>query len=160
MLALVAMTARFSFDVDRPRGLIRIVMSGLFEAEDVAAFVAARREAHAALGCAPGRHVTLNDVRAMNIQSQETVAAFRALLAAPEFPSRRLAFVVAPTLARSQLARALDTRAARCFEDPAEAEAWLFEAEALTFRPRSALGIAHGGAAAPPLFLGFGRSPL
>lgn len=124
------MEAHFSFDVDRPRGLIRIAMSGLFGPKDVAAFVAARREAHAALGCAPGRHVTLNDVRAMNIQPQDTVAAFGALLAAPEFPSRRLAFVVAPTLARSQLARALSARTARCFQDPAEAEAWLLEAEA------------------------------
>jgi hypothetical protein len=121
------MSARFSFATDRRLGLIRIAMSGLFNAQDVADFLFARRRAHAELGVVPGGHLTLNDVRAMNIQPQQTVAAFHDLLANPEFPSRRLAFVVAPTLARSQLARALDARTARCFASVEEAEAWLFE---------------------------------
>ncbi len=109
-------------------------MAGLFTLDDVEAFLEARREAHAALGCAPNAHLTLNDLRGMKIQLQEVVAAFRELLAVPEFPSRRLAFVAGPTLARSQLMRALDGRDARCFEDLAEAEAWLF-AEAVETAP-------------------------
>lgn len=130
------MDARFTFEVDRPRDLVRIVLAGLIMPEDVADFFKARRQAHALLGCAPGRHVTLTDLRAMKIMPQQTVAAFQALLADPASRARRLAFVVAPTLVRGQLMRALAGRHSRCFLDPAEAEAWLFEEEA--------------GAAAPP----------
>lgn len=121
------MDAKFSFDIDRPLGLVRIAMSGLFTPECVGAFLKARRKAHEALGCAPNQHLTLNDVREMKIQPQQTVAAFQALLADPEYRSRRLAFVASPTLARSQLMRALAGRDSRCFEDPEEAEAWLLE---------------------------------
>jgi hypothetical protein len=124
------MDARFSFDVDRSRDLVRIVMAGLFNEADVAAFVEAQQRAHAKLCCAPNRHVTLNDCRELKIQPQRTVAAFQQLLAAPEYRSRRLAFVTAPTLARGQLFRALGNRACRYFEDPAAAEAWLFEEDA------------------------------
>lgn len=123
------MDARFSLEIDAARDLVRVGMTGLFTPADVIAFYAARRRAHAGLTCAPDRHVTLIDVRGMKIQPQATVATFQALLAAPEFPSRRLAFVVAPTLARSQLMRALDRRRARCFADLEAAEAWLFSAE-------------------------------
>jgi hypothetical protein len=123
------MPARFTFEIDRARALVRITMAGLFEPADVARFLAARRAAHAALGCAPNRHLTLNDVRAMKIQPQHTVSAFHELLANPSHRSRRLAFVVSPTLARSQLMRALAGRDSRCFTDPAEAEAWLLAGE-------------------------------
>ncbi len=104
-------------------------MAGLFTPGDIDAFVAARRRAHDELGCAPNRHVTLNDVRGMKIQSQEVVAAFRAMLADPAYRSRRLAFVAGQTLARSQLMRALDGRDARCFEQVEDAEVWLFAEE-------------------------------
>jgi hypothetical protein len=121
------MHRRFSIEIDRPRDLVRIVMTGLIMPEDVANFFEARRQAHTMLGCAPRQHVTLTDLRTTKILPQETVAAFQALLADPAFRSRRLAFVVAPTLVRSQLMRALAGRHSRCFFDPAEAEAWLLE---------------------------------
>ena len=120
------MDATYSFEIDRARSLVRISMSGLFTLADVDGFLRDRREAHAALGCAPNRHLTLNDLRGMKIQHQEVVAAFREMLAAPEYRSRRLAFVAGPTLAKSQLMRALSGRDARCFEDVASAERWLF----------------------------------
>jgi len=120
------MNASFSFEVDRARELVRIRMSGLFTPADIAAFVEGRRQAHAQLGCAPNRHLTLNDVREMKIQTQEIVAAFREMLSDPAYRSRRLAFVAAPTLARGQLLRALQDRDARCFETIEAAEAWLF----------------------------------
>jgi hypothetical protein len=123
------MEAEFSFQIDRAWGLVRIRMSGLFTPGDIAAFLEARRRAHDELGCAPNRHLTLNDVRGMKIQSQDVVAAFRAMLADPAFRSRRLAFAAAQTLARSQLMRALDGREARCFEQVEDAEAWLFAGE-------------------------------
>lgn len=120
------MSATFSVTCDPDRDLIRITMAGFFAPRDIATFLAQRREAHARLRCGPNRHLTLNDVRGMKIQPQQAVAAFQEMLADPAYRSRRLAFIVAPTLARGQLARALAGRAdAALFEDPAEAEAWL-----------------------------------
>jgi len=123
------MDARFSFQVDPARDFIRITMSGLFTLQDIADFVEARREAHGRLLCAPNAHLTLNDVRGLKIQPQETVSAFRDMLAAPDYRSRRLAFVAGPTLARMQLLRAIGGRDARCFDDPITAEAWLLREE-------------------------------
>lgn len=122
------MQDRFTISVDRRRGMVKIVMNGFFTADDIEDFLEARREAHASLGWPRYRHLTMNDVREMKIQAQEVVERFQNLLADPEYRSRRLAFIVGPTLARLQLERALAGRDdARCFEDPAEAEAWLFE---------------------------------
>lgn len=120
------MGAVYSFQVDPSRNLVRIRMGGFFTREEIAAFVVARDAAHRQLTCAPNQHVTLNDIRDMKIQSQDIVEAFRDMLAAPAHRSRRLAFVVSPTLARTQVMRALDRRAAQCFEDIWRAEAWLF----------------------------------
>lgn len=123
------MSATFSISIDRPRSLVRITMAGLFTPADIRDFIEARRVAHAQLTCGPNMHLTLNDVRGMKIQPQESVAGFQQLLAGPEYRSRRLAFVAARTLARSQLMRALSNREAQCFEDIAHAEAWLFAEE-------------------------------
>ena len=101
-------------------------MAGFYTLEDIRAFLEARKKAHDALGCAPNAHLTLNDIRGMTGQPNTTVDAFAEMLAAPEYRSRRLAFVVSPTLARTQVMRALDRRAAQCFEDLWRAEAWLF----------------------------------
>ena len=124
------MDAHYTFEIDRSRSLVRIAMSGLFTLADIDGFLRDREKAHAELGCAPNRHLTLNDLRGMKIQHQEVVTAFRDMLAAPEQRSRRLAFVAGPTLAKSQLMRALSGRDARCFEDVASAEKWLFAADA------------------------------
>src|SRR5687767_5442344 len=107
-------------------------MSGFFTEADIAAFVAARAKAHKALTCGPNQHLTLNDVRGMKIQSQDSVAAFRTMLASPQYRSRRLAFVVGPTLARHQLERAAAAadRDVRCFSDTVSAAKWLLEEEA------------------------------
>ena len=122
------MSAKFLIQADRERGLIRIVMTGFFSQADLDNFVAARARAHAQLGLPANTHSTLNDVRRMKIQSPEIVRAFRDILAAPEYRSRRLAFVAGRTLARSQLMRACAGRDARFFDDPETAEAWLLEA--------------------------------
>jgi hypothetical protein len=129
------MSDKFSISVDPRHGLVSIVMKGFFSRKDLDAFVEARREAHSALGWPRNAHVTLNDVREMKIQAQDTVDSFQRILADPEYRSRRLAFLVKATLARLQLERALAGRAdARCFEDLAEAEAWLFEEERTALR--------------------------
>jgi hypothetical protein len=120
------MTATFSFEVEPDRDLVRISMGGFFHRADVAKFAEARRVAHQALRCPANAHLTINDLRGMGIQSQDMVDAFQEMLAAPEFRSRRLAFVVGYTLARAQAIRALESRDARWFDDPVKAEAWLF----------------------------------
>ena len=120
------MSADFSITAEPARDLIRIRMSGFFGMDDIQRFIRERRKVHAQLTCGPNEHLTLNDIRDIKIQSQDIVDAFRALLADPAYRSRRLAFVVAPTLTRTQLFRALDSRSARTFEDPWEAEAWLY----------------------------------
>jgi hypothetical protein len=123
------MDGDFSFRVDRATSLVRITMSGLFTRADVAAFIAARNEAHAALACGPNRHLTLNDLRGLKIQPQEIVAEFRDMLGAPQYRSRKLAFVLGATLARAQLMRALGGRQLHCFETIEDAEAWLLAEE-------------------------------
>ena len=123
------MEPKFSFETDRSRGLIRITMAGFFTVDNIRDFLKARDEAHQALGWAPNRHLTLNDVRGMTAQPQTIVDAFAEILAAPEKRSRRLAFIVGPTFVRAQVFRALSLREAKCFTDPALAEAWLLAAD-------------------------------
>lgn len=124
------MPANFTVKADPARDLIMISMSGFFGVGDIQAFFDKRAAEHARLRCGSNQHLTINDLTAMKVQPQETVAAFQSLLADPVYRSRRLAFVVSRTLARSQLMRALDGRAARCFEDRAEAIVWLLRPEA------------------------------
>jgi len=132
------MSAKFLIQHDRDNGLIRIVMTGFFTAADLDRFIAARERAHEALGLPANAHMTLNDVRRMKIQSPEMVEAFRTMLADPAYRSRRLAFVAGPTLARSQLMRALSGRDAQCFETVEEAETFLLGGKAETGTGRQA----------------------
>lgn len=120
------MDAHFTIDVDPARDLVRIAMTGFFALEDIERFVQARAEAHHALTCGPNEHLSLADLRGFKIQSREVIEQFGVLLAAPEYRSRRLAFVLEPTLLRSQVQRLITHRTARCFDSPANAEAWLF----------------------------------
>lgn len=77
------------------------------------------------LRCPPGQHLTLVDMREMDIQSQDAVAQFEQLLSTPAVRSRKIAFIVARSLARLQIKRAASHRDAEFFEDQATAEAWL-----------------------------------
>lgn len=126
------MSATFSIQAEPERDLVRITMGGLFTPEDIAAFYKVRAAEHARLTCGRNQHLTINDLREMKIQPQDSVAGFQQLLGAPEYRSRRLAFVIGQTLARSQLQRALSGRgpSSRCFDTIAEAEAWLFSGAA------------------------------
>jgi len=121
------MSATFSIHVEPERDLVRIRMAGFFTQPDIEDFFEARRRAHQQLRCAPNAHLTLNDLSGMKIQAQDIVAAFQAMLASPDYRSRRLAFVTGSTLARAQLLRAATGRDVRCFDDVAAAEAWLLE---------------------------------
>jgi len=119
------MQSEFNITVDPDHDLVRITLRGFFEMADIERFLIARDKAHKQLRSAPNQHATLVDIRDMKIQSQEIVAAFRHVLANPAHQSRRLAFVIASTLARMQVIRAVDEREARYFGTMEEAEAWV-----------------------------------
>ena len=104
------MRAKFDISVNVERSLVRMTMSGFFSSEDIAQFVIARDEVHHMLQCRPNQHLTLVDIREMDIQAQDCVVAFQRVLADPSKVSKRLAFVVARSLARMQIQRAADSR--------------------------------------------------
>ena len=124
------MSATYSIRTDTDRSIVRIAMAGFFAPGDVAGFLAAREAAHARLTCPPNQHCTINDIREIKIQAQDVVAAFRDVLADPAYRSRKLAFVIAPTLARTQLTRAIGSRSVRMFDSPEAAEAWVLADDA------------------------------
>ena len=121
------MTGAFTVQTDPRRRLLRITMSGFFEPPQIAELRAGVAAALDRLHCAPGQHLTLVDIRAMDIQSQDAVAHFERLLSTPEVRSRKIAFIVARSLARLQIKRAASHRDAEYFEDEASAEAWLID---------------------------------
>lgn len=123
------MSDKFTFTLDRDRGLVRIDMHGFYGLKDVAAFFEARRSALAALGLPRNAHITLNDLRGMKIQQQEVIQAFQQGLAVPEEKARRLAIVVDAAMARAQANRAINANDTRYFTDVESAEAWLFAEE-------------------------------
>lgn len=134
------MNANFSFDVDVSRDLVIITLGGFFSRADIDAFLAAREAAHARLRCGPNQHVTLADVRAMQIQAQDIVTAWGDVLSGSAYRSRKLAFVQASSLARMQLQRAAAMRDVRYFTAMADAEGWLFEDEPNFASPVRAFG--------------------
>ena len=119
------MDARIDMRVDPAGPLVRTTLSGFFDEAAIKQLIAARAETYGRLRCAPHSWLSLIDVRGMAIQSQEMVARFQQVLAQPDFRSRRLAFVVNSPLARMQLQRAIGSRTAQVFTEPAEAERWL-----------------------------------
>jgi hypothetical protein len=100
-------------------------ISGFFTVDDVAAFAATVAAEIAVLkrqaGAAP--HVTLCDTRGVQIQSQDAVAAFTAMLDNPAARSRRLAYVVDAALARMQIRRLTERSDAGYFDTVEAAEA-------------------------------------
>lgn len=119
------MGAIYKVETDPVNNIVRHHLAGFFEPVDVENYVAARNAAHRLLTCGPNQHVTLVDVREIKIQPQDVVKAFGGVLADPRHQSRKLAFVVALSLARMQLLRATATRNAQYFGSIKEAEAWL-----------------------------------
>ncbi|MDN4633734.1 hypothetical protein QCD71_19620 [Sphingomonas sp. PsM26] len=120
------MPSEFAIAADPLLGLIQIDMSGFFLEADIHAFEEARNKAHSQLRCGPNEHLTLVDIRSMQIQSQEAVAAFKCILDNPAYKSKRIAIVVSHTLARMQIQRAAVNRDVMYFsEDLLVARNWL-----------------------------------
>lgn len=121
------MQAHFDIAVDTDRDFIRIAMKGFFQPDDVQRFLVALNDAYRRLSCDRHQHLTLCDIREMKIQTQDIVMAFNGVLSQPAYRSRGRAFVVASTLARLQLVRAVGEGDGRYFATAEEAEAWLFD---------------------------------
>ncbi len=120
----------FQIDVDPVRSLVHIRLAGFFNDAAMKRFLATRASAFQALRCGRNEHLSLTDLRDMKIQAQDMVARWGHVLADPAYRSRRLAFVVATSLVRTQLQRAIGTRDARCFTDRDEAQRWVLAAVA------------------------------
>jgi len=117
----------FAIEPDVAREFVRIRLFGFFSVDDIERFEAELLSVHQRMGCGRrGGPLTVTDVTAMCIQSQEVVSRWGEFLANPAHRSRRLAFVTGSTLARMQLERASAGRGARVFTDAVEAERWLF----------------------------------
>ncbi len=120
------MPSSFSVVAEPMLDLVRIELSGFFQCADILAFQNARDHAHRQLTCKANQHLTLVDITGMQIQSQEAVEGFRALLTDPTYTSKRIAIVVGKTLARMQIQRAAAGRNVSYFtDDITAARSWL-----------------------------------
>lgn len=126
------MKSHYSINVDSPRNLVRITLSGFFDIATIQAFDRDRRPAFARLTCGPNQHLSLCDISQCNLQSQEAVAAFKVVMSDRSLFSRKLAVVTGSSLARMQARRILERDSISCFETEAAALAWLFEPETAT----------------------------
>ena len=124
------MAGTYHITTEPARHLVRIVLGGFFEPDDVTAFGLALRDACAALPCAPNAHLTLMDCAALHIQTQAAVAAFAAVAQDPVVRSRRAAVVVGKSLVHAQARRVYQHKRDNLgfFRDREKAEAWLLAA--------------------------------
>lgn len=121
------MDAHFSIVIEPERCLLHIIMGGFFSNEDVSDFREELTEHLYRLGCSPNDHVTLCDVSAMKIQTQDMVVVFSNVVGDPVFRSRKLAFVTGSTLARMQTRRLSNREGIAYFTDVDEARTWLLQ---------------------------------
>lgn len=115
----------FAIDVDKEIKLIRLTMGGFFESATIVEMRTRLVDAIASLGCAANDHLTLCDIREMDIQSQERVGEFAKLVGSDDVRSRRLAFVTARSLARLQAKRLTSREGVEFFTEADEALDWL-----------------------------------
>ena len=126
------MAGTCSFEIDGRRGLVRTVLAGFFELDDVARYRDARNRAIARLGFPPNRHLTLIDGSTCKVSTQEVIAALQGVIGEPGYRSRRCAMVVPGVLAKMQARRAVQRGDVGMFDTLAAAEEWLLaEPEAL-----------------------------
>ena len=100
-------------------------MAGFFALDAVARYAEQRRAALDQLGCGPGEHVTLCDVRGCHVSSQQALSAFSEVLNDPASRARRIAFLTNSSLMRQQIRRMVDGDRAACFVEERDALAWL-----------------------------------
>ena len=119
------MAGTCSFEVDRARGVVRTVLSGFFELEDVARYARERNLAIRKLGCPPNRHLTLIDATSCQLSTPDVVAALQGVIGEPGYRSLRCAMVVPGALAKMQARRAVQRGDVGMFDTDDAAERWL-----------------------------------
>ncbi len=119
------MTGWFTVQVEREACLIRLTMGGFFESMTIVKMRSDLIQAISDLPCEANAHVTLCDIREMDIQTQERVGEFTKLVGGDAVRSRRLAFVTAKSLARMQAKRLTSRDGVEFFTDIVAAERWL-----------------------------------
>jgi hypothetical protein len=124
-------TTTYTIATDPQRGLIRIAIRGFWTSETMAAYRRDLMTAVEQLPPTPGGHVTLCDISESAIQSQQVMAEFQAFISRTPFRSRRIAIYTSSPLSRMQGKRLVAGRSDMAvFETVADAEAWLFAADA------------------------------
>ena len=119
--------AWYRIEIEREACLIWLTMGGFFESEVIVQMRRELVEAIATLSCRPNDHVTLCDIREMDIQSQGRVEEFSKLVGSNDVRSRLLAFVVAKSLSRLQARRLTSREGVDYFTDIEAARNWLQE---------------------------------
>ena len=116
----------YLIQADARRQLVTITFESVFWDIDVAArFEAECRERIVSLGCAPGAHLVLVDLRNAVLQGQEVYARMQALVGSAT--ARRVALVASSPLARMQTRRLQVREDIIMFAEMEDAQAWLFE---------------------------------
>ena len=111
--------------VDPAIDLVTYTLAGFLDRALVQLVAEQQVAAAARLRCPPNQHLTMIDISACKIQSQDVVEAFRTILDDPRYRSRKLAVVVGSSLARMQMRRVLQRDVTAYVETRAEARAWL-----------------------------------
>lgn len=121
------MSGWFRIEVEREDALVRLTMGGFFSADTIVEMRRGIVDAIATLSCFPNDHVTLCDIRDMDIQAQERVEEFAGVVGSDDVRSRLLAFVTAKSLARMQAKRLTSREGVDFFTDVPAAERWLHQ---------------------------------
>lgn len=124
------MNAAYTIDVNPRQRLMAVTLTGFLTWN---VFVELRRDVAKAInqiGCPPGQHLALWDIKNAKIQSQDIVGGFRAMSDQSAVAARQIAVVAGQSLMRMQLRRLIgDERVFQTFDTVLEARTWLLRSE-------------------------------
>ncbi|HEX7874285.1 MAG TPA: hypothetical protein VF475_15340 [Sphingobium sp.] len=123
----------YTLRCEADRNLIVAEIHGFLTVEDVTAFSVEEQALVRSMGCASGDYLLMVITEEAVIQSQEVVAKFIDIVSNSPLKARRVAVVRGASLTRMQTQRILSIRNnAAIFVERPEAEAWLFQQDAVT----------------------------
>ena len=112
---------------DRSRRLVRAVLSGMLNRDDVETFYRSELEAVEAMGCRTGEFFLLVETRGNVVQRREVMEAFQRLIEHSPVKAKRIAIVRAGALSSMQTRRIAKARGGvEVFDTVEDAENWLF----------------------------------
>lgn len=123
------MNATWQIDGDPATLLIRMVLKGFFQVDDVRRFDADRRAAIRSLNCGLNRHLMLCNVSQTALSTPDVVEALKLAINNPLLKARRCAMVVPGALAKMQARRTVLGGDMRMFDTTEAAEHWLLAAD-------------------------------